>query len=118
MRPTLFTLAILSASAFPLAPATAQAVQPDVTIAANHSVLTVTGEGRSMREPDMAVFSTGVTSQATTAAEALAKNSRAMEQVIAALKRAGIAERDIQTSNLSVSPVYRDPNREAAMASR
>lgn len=66
----------------------------------------------------MAVFSAGVTSQGKTAAEALAENARAMERVIAALKRAGIADRDIQTSNLSINPVYRDPNREAAMAAR
>jgi uncharacterized protein YggE len=41
-----------------------------------------------------------------------------MARVIAELRRAGIAERDIQTSNLSVEPVYSDPNREAAMAAR
>src|SRR5688500_13957613 len=66
----------------------------------------------------MAVFSAGVTTQGQTAAEALAENSRAMTQVIAALKRAGIAERDIQTSNLSISPIYQDPNRDAMMAAR
>src|SRR5688500_18375838 len=66
----------------------------------------------------MAVFSAGVTTQGQTAAEALAENSRAMTQVIAALKRAGIAERDIQTSNLSISPIYQDPNRDAIMAAR
>jgi hypothetical protein len=39
-----------------------------------------------------------------------------MSRVIAALKAAGIAERDIQTSNLSISPIYSDPNREAPQA--
>ena len=107
-----------AALALPLAPASAQMVQPDLTIAPGHSLLTVSAEGQSTQEPDMAVFSAGVTSQGRTAAEALTSNARSMEQVIAALKRAGIAERDIQTSNLSINPVYRDPNREAAMAAR
>lgn len=111
-------LAGMAAALLPIAPLAAQLAQPDVAVAPGHTVLVVNGEGKSFREPDMAVFSAGVTSQATTAAEALAQNSRAMEQVIAALRRAGIAERDIQTSNLSINPVYADPSRDAAMAAR
>ncbi|GMM93038.1 SIMPL domain-containing protein [Qipengyuania sp. MTN3-11] len=110
-----FLFLAASAATLPLAPLSAQVVQPEVAIPANHTVLTVNGSGESMRAPDMAIFSAGVTSQGTTAADALGQNSRAMEQVIAALRRAGIAERDIQTSNLSINPVYRDPNREAAL---
>ena len=118
MKLASFLLVAAGAAALPLAPLSAQQVLPEVSLPANHSVLTVNGQGESAREPDLAVFTAGVTSQGTTAAEALGKNSRAMEQVIAALKRARIAERDIQTSNLSINPVYRDPNREAAMAAR
>ena len=116
-RFALFVAAACAAS-LPLAPLAAQVVQPDMTIAQNHTLLTVSGEGRSFQEPDTAVFTAGVTTQGTTAAVALAQNARAMEQVIASLKRAGIADRDIQTSNLSINPVYRDPNREAAMTAR
>ncbi|MGN6497016.1 MAG: SIMPL domain-containing protein [Tsuneonella sp.] len=111
-------LAGAAAATLPLAPLAAQNAPVAVEIAPGHSVLTVTGEGKSFREPDLAVFSAGVTTQASTAGEALAQNSRAMEQVIASLKRAGIAERDIQTSNLSINPVYSDPNRDAMMAAR
>lgn len=107
-----------TALALSVSPASAQMAQPDLAMAPGHSLLTVTGEGRSYKEPDMAVFTAGVTSQGKTASAALADNARSMEQVIAALKRAGIAERDIQTSNLSINPVYRDPNREAALAAR
>ncbi len=99
-------------------PATAQALQPAIQAAPGNTLLTVSAEGKSFREPDVAVFSAGVTTQGKTAAAALAENSRAMTQVIAALKRAGIAERDIQTSNLSISPVYTDPNREAMIAAQ
>ncbi|MCJ2181366.1 SIMPL domain-containing protein [Novosphingobium sp. 1949] len=80
-------------------------------ITAGHTLLNVNAQGSSTREPDMAVFTSGVTSQARTASAALADNSKAMTGVFAALKKAGIAEKDIQTSNLSVSPVYSQPAR-------
>ena len=111
-------LAALALAAFPAAPAFAQAAQPAIEVAAGNTLLTVSAEGRSFREPDLAIFSAGVTTQGASAAAALAENSRAMTQVIAALKRAGIAERDIQTSNLSITPVYADPDRDAMMAAR
>jgi uncharacterized protein YggE len=41
-----------------------------------------------------------------------------MERVITALRAAGIAERDIQTANLSINPIYADPNRDAIMTAR
>ena len=76
------------------------------TIAPGNTTLSLSAEGRSTRAPDIALFSAGVSNQARTAAEALAANAAAMNQVVAALKRAGIEGRDIQTSNLSVGPVY------------
>ena len=108
-------LALAAASALPAA---AQIAQPSMEVAPGNTLLTVSAEGKSFREPDMAMFNAGVTTQGQSAREALAENSRAMTQVIAALRRAGIAERDIQTSNLSISPIYADPNRDAMMASR
>lgn len=110
-------LPLLLAAAAPLAPLAAQTQAP-VNVSPGATLLTITAEGRSFREPDLALFSAGVTTQATTAAEALAENSRAMERVIAELRGAGIAERDIQTSNLAINPVYADPNRDAMMAAR
>lgn len=107
----------VASMALPL-PAVAQVAQPAVEVSPGNTLLTVSAEGKSFREPDMAVFSAGVTTQGKSAAEALAQNSRAMTQVIAALRRAGIAERDIQTNNLSISPLYADPNRDAMMAAR
>lgn len=93
------------------APAAAQvATQP--AIEPGHALLTVNAEGRSTRAPDLAVFSAGVTTQADTASAALADNSRRMTAVIAALKGAGIAPRDIQTSNLNLNPVYAPPVRQ------
>ena len=76
------------------------------TIAPGNTTLSLSAEGRSTRVPDIALFSAGVSNQGHTAAEALTANAAAMNQVVAALKRAGIEGRDIQTSNLSVGPVY------------
>jgi uncharacterized protein YggE len=73
-------------------------------------VITVSGEGEVMGTPDSARISAGVTTQAATAAEALAKNSDAMNAVFAALKRLGIADKDVQTSDFSVQPQYSNAN--------
>ena len=97
-----FALAPIALAA--AAPILAQ-VQPTPPVAAT-TLLSLNAEGRSVRQPDLAVFSAGVTSQGKTAAAALAANSADMNRVIAALKKAGIADRDIQTSNLSLNPLY------------
>lgn len=107
-----------------LALASAAAVaQPTPTVSVSplgpdSALLSLTAEGRSRRVPDLAVFSAGVVTQGRTAAEALAENSRRMDAVIAALKRARIAERDIQTSAISLQPRYSDPDREAQLRAR
>lgn len=68
--------------------------------------ITVMGTGERSAVPDVATVTTGVVSQAKTAGEALSTNSQAMAAVLKALKDAGIAERDIQTSNFSIQPQY------------
>ena len=101
--------AMLCATVLPAA-AMAQATSP-MTIAPGNTLLTVSADGRSVRTPDLAVFTAGVTSAGKTAGEALRSNAADMNRVIAALKKAGIADRDIQTSNLSLNPVYAQPVR-------
>ncbi|MEO6040570.1 MAG: SIMPL domain-containing protein [Croceibacterium sp.] len=107
-------IAAALAAAIPALPAAAQAVQPAVMVAPGNTLLSLNAEGKTFREPDLAVFSAGVTTQGSTAVGALSDNSRAMTRVIDALKRAGIADKDIQTSTISVNPIYADPNRFAA----
>ena len=68
--------------------------------------LSVSGEGEVRAAPDQSSLSAGVTTGAATAAQALAANSRAMNAVFATLKRLGIPDKDIQTSNFSLSPQY------------
>ncbi len=66
--------------------------------------ISVTGEGIVQTVPDQATLSLGVTTNGKTAAAAMAANTTAMTAVIARLKTAGIAEADLQTSNLYLSP--------------
>jgi uncharacterized protein len=68
--------------------------------------ITVTGVGHVDTVPDEAEFSLGVTTKGRTAREALAANSAQMRRLIAALKAAGIDERDIKTQNVSVGANY------------
>ncbi len=70
----------------------------------NVSMITVTGEGIVQARPDMATISLGVTTTAETATEAMATNSAAMAAVMERLRAAGVEERDLQTSNLSLNP--------------
>ena len=71
---------------------------------ADDDILTVTGEGAAEITPDLATLQIGVTTTAATAAEALAANSAALDAALQRLRAAGIGDRDLQTSNLSVTP--------------
>jgi uncharacterized protein len=101
-------LALVLASAATALPAQAQeaamtahpnSIQPETT-------LSLTASGEVMREPDIAFISSGVTTEAATAGEAMETNRARMNGVMEALKKAGIAERNIQTSNFSLQPRY------------
>ncbi|MEP9358732.1 SIMPL domain-containing protein [Sphingomonas sp. KR3-1] len=71
------------------------------------TVLDISATGTSTRVPDLAVIQAGVVTQAATAAAAMQQNNAQMARVLAALRKAGIAERDIQTSRIGLSPQYR-----------
>jgi uncharacterized protein YggE len=68
--------------------------------------VTVTGAAEVDAVPDLATVTAGVENRAATAAAALAANSQAMTAVYGALEQAGIARRDLQTSQLGLDPVY------------
>lgn len=87
------------------APAVAQVV-PVVAAPVAGTTLTVSAEGKVERAPDVADLSAGVVTQAKTASEAMRLNANKMTAVIAALKRAGLSDRDIQTSGLNLNPQY------------
>ena len=66
----------------------------------------ITGHGEVTAAPDTAYVTSGVTSQGTTAKEALDLNNADMAKLIETLKAAGIESKDIQTTGFSVSPNY------------
>lgn len=86
--------------------ASAQETRP-MMVPIDGTVLEISADGTSARIPDLAVIQAGVVTQAATAGDAMRQNSTRMATVLAALRRAGIAERDIQTSSVSLSPQYR-----------
>ena len=96
-------LALTAAGAVPAA--LAQTPPADTLFRA--STLNLSAYGETRVAPDMASISLGVLTEAKSAAEALAANAVRMNAVMASLKRAGIADKDVQTSNLSVNPQYR-----------
>ncbi|MCC6303878.1 MAG: SIMPL domain-containing protein [Rhodobacteraceae bacterium] len=79
-------------------PAAAQTYQP--------ARISVTGEGRVTATPDLALVSVGVVTEGPEAAAALAENSARLAEVMGLVAAAGIAPRDVQTSGLSLAPVY------------
>ena len=89
-------------------PAAAQAQQaPSFAQPVTGTRLDISATGEATRVPDLAIISAGVVTRAATAKAALSENAAQMEKVRAALQRAGIADRDIQTSNISLNPEYR-----------
>ncbi|MEG3146555.1 SIMPL domain-containing protein [Sphingomonas sp. RT2P30] len=98
---------LMALAAVPLAgPAMAQVpmmspILPDGTL------LDITAEGKTTRVPDVATIRSGVVTQGATAAAALADNATRMMRVLAAIKRAGVQPRDVQTANVSLNPQYR-----------
>lgn len=94
-----------AAAALPMA-AAAQVAAPAV-LPPEGTLLDVVAEGEASRVPDIATIRAGVVTQAPTAAAALSANAEQMKQVLAALKAAGVAERDVQTATISLNPQYR-----------
>lgn len=95
--------------ALPLALSAAFAATAAHAEDAKHDLfITVQGIGNIVVAPDQAMISGGVISEAATAAEALAANSKALAGVVEKLKAAGVAEKDMQTNGFSVQPKYTD----------
>ena len=93
--------------------ASAQSPSPPIAAPSDGTLLSVSASAEATRVPDVASLSTGVVTQAADANAALKANSAQMNKVVAAIRAAGIAERDIQTSGINLSPQYRYTENEA-----
>lgn len=83
------------------------------SIPADGTLLSVATDAQSRQVPDVATISAGVVTQAADGNSAMRQNAEQMAGVMAAIKAAGIAERDIQTSGISLNPQYRYVENEA-----
>ena len=72
----------------------------------NTNQITVSGEGKVYAKPDVAIISLGVTTTGATVADVTKSNTDKMNAVIDAVKKLGVADKDIQTTNYNLSPVY------------
>jgi uncharacterized protein YggE len=102
MRKTLLTAIALGAAALP---ASAMAQTAPVPVISG-TRLDISATGEVTRVPDLAIISAGVQTLQPTASAAIEENAARMERVRAALKRAGIDDKDIQTSTISLNPEY------------
>ncbi|HEX9981655.1 MAG TPA: SIMPL domain-containing protein [Thermoanaerobaculia bacterium] len=93
---TLATTAALAQSAAAQSPAPRDVAMPET--------ISVTGSGRTSLTPDRFSFSVGVQTIAPTVEAAVNENNTRVQNVIAALKKAGATDRDIRTSNFSIYP--------------
>nr|WP_114227784.1 MULTISPECIES: SIMPL domain-containing protein [Sphingomonas] len=95
----ILALSFVSASA----PAAAQSAS---AVALGGTRLDIAATGEVSRVPDVAIITTGVVTRAVNASDALAQNAARVERVRAAVRRAGVAERDVQTSSVNLNPDY------------
>ena len=98
MKRFLFTMLVATAAV-----AQPQPQQQPYAMTAAETV-TVSGTGRVNVTPDRFTFNVGVQSVAPTVDDAVAENNRRVAAVLAALRKAGAQERDIQTSNFNIYP--------------
>ena len=76
-------------------------------IATDGTLLSVAAQAEARRAPDIASVSAGVVTQAADANTALRQNADQMAKVVAAIRAAGVADRDVQTAGVNLNPQYR-----------
>ena len=107
-RPLALALALSAATLLGAPMSThAQTTAPAYAVPADGTLLSVSATAESRRVPDVATISTGVVTQAADANAAMRANAVQMDKVMAAIRAAGIAERDVQTSGINLNPQYR-----------
>jgi uncharacterized protein YggE len=77
-----------------------------IGLAPGEVLLEVNAEGEHLSRPDLMEITAGVVTTGRTAKEALAANSTQANRLLAAVRQNGIAPRDVQTSELSVTPQF------------
>ena len=104
MKHAILAALAIGAAALPAAAVAQQTPSITQTIAGTRLDISATGE--ATRVPDLAIISAGVVTRSATASGAIQQAATRMARVRDALRQAGIADRDIQTSNISLNPEY------------
>ncbi|MFA6537098.1 MAG: SIMPL domain-containing protein [Patescibacteria group bacterium] len=68
--------------------------------------ISITGEGKVVSNPDIAKIQIGLNTDAKTVTEAQKQNTEKMNEIVDSIKKQGLADKDIQTSNYSIYPKY------------
>ncbi|MBI4225008.1 MAG: SIMPL domain-containing protein [Candidatus Sungbacteria bacterium] len=68
--------------------------------------IAVSGEGKTTVKPDIAVFTAGVVAQAAKVKDAQTENTKKSNAIIEFLKKSGVDEKDIKTTEYSIYPQY------------
>ncbi len=113
MRHHPLSLLLLSLSLALGATMTGHAQTIPAPVASDSTLLNISAQAEARRVPDIATLSAGVVTQAVDGNTAMRENAVQMDKVMKAIKAAGIAERDIQTSGINLSPQYRYADNEA-----
>jgi uncharacterized protein YggE len=87
--------------------ASAQGASAPMAMSSDGTLLSISAQAEARRVPDVATISAGVVTQALDANAAMRANAVQMDKVMGAIKAAGIAERDIQTSGINLNPQYK-----------
>ncbi|SMQ95971.1 SIMPL domain-containing protein [Xanthomonas fragariae] len=102
LKPLLLALSIAAGTAMNAHAQTASSH----TIPNDGTLLNVSAEAEAKRIPDIATLAAGVVTQAAEGNAAMRQNAEKMSKVMAAVKAAGIADKDVQTSGINLSPQY------------
>ncbi|HET6857899.1 MAG TPA: SIMPL domain-containing protein, partial [Streptomyces sp.] len=84
----------------------APAATPLSALAPAASTVTVNGDGSASAAPDLAVVTMGVEVTKPTAKAASAGQSAAAKRLLDAVREQGVADRDVQTTGISLNPVH------------
>ena len=102
MRKSILAAALATATLLPMSATMASEVHITSTGPVVDLAVTESAEGK----PDLATFTTGVETLAPSANEAVRQNADKMNAVIARVKKLGVADKDIQTSQLNLSQSF------------
>ena len=94
-------------------PMTAHAQNTTAAVANDATLLNISAQAEARRVPDVAMLSAGVVTQAADGNTAMRQNAEQMNRVLAAIKAAGVAGKDVQTSGINLNPQYHYQQNEA-----